>query len=139
MLGALCSVAIRKCIRRRLCFVDRRTVIRVISMICTYSDEERSKDEVGSCPKMKSRGMMTTADLHDGSSLPNATLPPSLTLIPISLLQTIYDDANNRYDKSSETHAFPRQSSLKSILWLLNSSSEKETPKMDTQKIERRA
>lgn len=54
---------------------------------------------------MKSRGRGTTVDLHYGSSLPKATPSPSLTLIPTSLLQTICDEANNRYDKSGEVYA----------------------------------
>lgn len=55
----------------------------------------------------KSRGMMTTVDLPTRRVVPSESYTSSfLTLIPTSLLQTICDDAKNRYDKSSETLRF---------------------------------
>lgn len=84
----------------------------------------------------KSRGRRTTVDLHDGSSLPIATLPPSLTLIPTSLLQTICDEANNRYDKSGEVYVSTTKAAGSLYCGSSIPRAKKETPKMGTQKSE---
>jgi hypothetical protein len=101
-----------------------------------YSDEERSRDGVGSCLKEVTgkrwqRSSYTAArpfrKLH-------SFLPSFLTLVSTSLLRTICDEANNRCDKSGEALRFHDKAA-----WSLYCGSSNTRAKKRPQKWRRRS